>query len=144
MFFPKPKFSNLTSSLHHKSLTLQSHNETQEYDSKKPTLNFLVPLFEYSSTSFGIIFASFGSRLEYTFDIFTLPTWDPPSLPNKVTITDGQQPLPFLPLLSLFQPIHHPNPTFTKISSWSILEEEDSLGRFQIPLLGLNLKSTQN
>ena len=48
------------------------------------------------------------------------------------------------PLLSLFQPIHHPNSTFTKISSWSTLEEEDNLLRFQISLLGLNLKSTQS
>ena len=48
------------------------------------------------------------------------------------------------PLLSLFQPIHHPNSTFTKISSWSTLKEEDNLVHFQISLLGLNLKSTQS
>ncbi|KAJ6685364.1 DPP6 N-TERMINAL DOMAIN-LIKE PROTEIN [Salix purpurea] len=45
-----------------------------------------------------IIFATLG-RLDYAFDIFTLPTGDPPSKTNELQITDGQQNPPPLNLI---------------------------------------------
>ncbi|KAJ8762850.1 hypothetical protein K2173_022979 [Erythroxylum novogranatense] len=60
-----------------------------------------------SSTS--IIFATLGSRTDYAFDIYSLPTQHPPTSANELRITDGESlnfnghfPPPSSALLSLF------------------------------------------